>query len=72
MKDSTIYEDVLDTIGLERELGIGDTTLRKWRASGRIPEPDCRVGRRPYWRVETIRRWVANGGTLAEQGVVNG
>lgn len=47
-----------------RELGIGVTTWREWRAAGRVPAPVPNLPGVPRWRVEDIeafRRGVYRG-----------
>jgi hypothetical protein len=40
-------------------------TIRDWWHSGRIPPPDVRMSREAvYWKPETIRAFVENGGGL--------
>jgi predicted DNA-binding transcriptional regulator AlpA len=41
--------------------GIARRTLERELAAGRFPKPIRRVGRRPYWRPEDVRRWAAGG-----------
>ncbi len=43
-------------------LGISRRTIERERSAGRFPKPDCKIGKRPLWRPETIRAWVAKGG----------
>lgn len=38
-------------------LGVQPKTVTGYLARGRMPEPDGRVGRTPWWRPETIRAW---------------
>ncbi|OHV20988.1 MarR family transcriptional regulator [Parafrankia soli] len=41
--------------------GIKASTLRGYRAQGRLPEPDnTEVSDRPRWRTSTITAWLAN------------
>jgi predicted DNA-binding transcriptional regulator AlpA len=37
-------------------------TLERELAAGRFPKPVRRVGRRPFWSPEAIRRWAEGGG----------
>lgn len=43
-------------------LGISRRTLERERSAGRFPRPDKIVGKRPLWRLETVRRWLEGGG----------
>jgi excisionase family DNA binding protein len=40
--------------------GLSRATLDRIRASGRagFPRPNIRIGRRPFWRPQTIRQWI--------------
>lgn len=46
---------------VEREFGaqIASTTVRKYAAAGRMPEPDVRIGPNAGWSEDTIREWWA-------------
>lgn len=39
-------------------LGIGRRTFQTWRALGKLPDPDLKIGRVIRWRESTIHRWV--------------
>jgi hypothetical protein len=40
-------------------VGVAVRTLRKLRAVGRFPDPDCYVlGSEARWKVETLQRWI--------------
>lgn len=43
------------------------STFDRLRREGRIPIPDAEVGRHVIWRTDTIDRFLAAGGTRAEQ-----
>lgn len=38
---------------------VSRTTLYNGIHIGRYPPPDGKDGRRPYWKTETIKRWLA-------------
>jgi hypothetical protein len=57
--------------GIEPLLGIDDLAavlncsrrlVERMRSAGKVPKPDIQIGKMPRWRVETIRRWIAEGG----------
>jgi hypothetical protein len=40
-------------------------SVREWWHQGRIPPPDVRISRKAvFWKPETIREYIRNGGTL--------
>jgi predicted DNA-binding transcriptional regulator AlpA len=41
--------------------GIPRRTLEREIAAGRFPKPVRYVGRRPYWRVDDVQRWIEGG-----------
>ncbi|RKN47181.1 helix-turn-helix transcriptional regulator [Streptomyces hoynatensis] len=41
-------------------IGVQPATVRSYRKLGHLPPPDAVRDGRPYWRQETVRRWVAN------------
>lgn len=45
------------TADVAEYLGIGESTVRAYAARGRMPAPDGRLGRTPWWRPATIREW---------------
>jgi hypothetical protein len=44
-----------------RALGISRSGIERVRRAGRFPRPDLMIGKRPFWRVETIHRYIENG-----------
>jgi predicted DNA-binding transcriptional regulator AlpA len=48
---------------LAKALGISRRTLERERSAGRFPRPDLTIVKMPLWRVETIRDWLASGGS---------
>lgn len=44
--------------------GLSRRTLERERSAGRLPKPDLKVGKRVLWTPSTIRRWLAEGGSL--------
>lgn len=44
-------------------LGISRRTLERERSAGRFPKPDLHIGKAPLWMPETLRRWLAEGGS---------
>lgn len=50
---------------IREEFGVGDSTTRKWwrdRATNDHPEPVHREGRRQWWDLAAMRRFVESGG----------
>lgn len=39
-------------------LGISDSTLERWIKCGRVPAPDGRHGRFPFWHTATIKAYL--------------
>jgi len=52
MTDRIVFlPELIETIGVSR------TTINRWRASGRLPEPDCMMSQRwQGWRRSTLER----------------
>lgn len=48
-------------LDLVTALGIPRRTIERELAAGRFPQPCRRVGRRPYWRPDDVRRWAEGG-----------
>jgi hypothetical protein len=44
-----------------RASNIPRRTLEREIAAGRFPKPVRRVGRRPFWKPEDVRRWAEGG-----------
>ena len=57
---------LLSSRAAARLLGIGERTLTKLRATGRIPPP-LHIGRTVRWPRATLERWVALGCPSAER-----
>jgi len=49
-------------------LGVGNTALKQWIASGRFPKPDVWLGTKAAWKPETVRKWIDAGGTAGKGG----
>jgi predicted DNA-binding transcriptional regulator AlpA len=43
-------------------LSTSRPTLERLRASGRFPQPDLHIGKRPMWKPSTVREWIERGG----------
>lgn len=41
-------------------LNISRRTFQTWRAAGRLPDPDLRIGKVIRWRAESIDAWMAS------------
>lgn len=41
-------------------LGIGRRTFQTWRAAGKLPLPDLRIGHTVRWRASTVEAWLAD------------
>ena len=70
MNDVMTYRDV------SRWTGLTEVNLRNRLLQGRMPGPDGRLGDKPYWMQETIRRWAPNGNperkVRSDRGVARG
>ncbi len=44
-------------------IGVSRRSIERERSAGRFPKPDVKIGKRPFWRVETIRKWAEGGGS---------
>ncbi len=42
--------------------GASRRTFERERSAGRLPPPDKKIGKRPFWLPSTIRRWIGEGG----------
>jgi predicted DNA-binding transcriptional regulator AlpA len=49
-------------------LGVSVPSLNRWIAAGQFPPPDVMLGTKRAWKVETIERWIDNGGTAGKGG----
>ncbi len=49
------WPEVIEATGIPRR------TLEREISAGRFPRPVRRVGRRPYWSPEDVRRWAEGG-----------
>ncbi len=47
---------------LAEAFGVSRRTIERERSAGRFPKPDLKMGKMPLWRVETVRRWIEEGG----------
>lgn len=52
-------DDLLDSEGVSRLLGIAVGSVARYRSRGDLPEPDVMLGRSPGWYAATIRDWQA-------------
>lgn len=52
-------DEYLDIAGVAREIGVGQSTVRKYKAEGRMPKPDITIGGSPGWKPATIAEWKA-------------
>jgi hypothetical protein len=52
-----ITEDLLPRMAVARHLGVCERTLWNWEKSGQGP-PAIRVGKKVFYRSETVRRWL--------------
>lgn len=59
MGGETLDDAWWSTADVARFCDISAGTVRAYLASGRLPEPERRVGRTLLWRPETIRAWQA-------------
>ncbi len=53
-----VLDGFLDRWEVARELRVGVRTLDRWRGEGLGP-PFIRLGRRIYYSVDQLRRWLA-------------
>jgi len=57
---------LLDVLAATRELGVGQSTLRRWIREGRLPT--VRLGRRVLLRPEAVERFVRAAERPAKRG----
>ena len=55
--------ELISIDGAAAMLGISRRTLFRLRSSGQFPEPDAKIGRRDRWKIDTIQRWIDDGGS---------
>lgn len=48
----------LDMPAVAARLDVTESTIRKYRSQGRLPEPDIMLGQSPGWRATTIDAWI--------------
>jgi excisionase family DNA binding protein len=60
-KNSAI-DPMLTVDAVAKLLAISRRTAERMRSSGKLPQPDLRIGRLPRWKPETIRAWIEKGG----------
>lgn len=53
-----LSDPLLSISQLAEWAGCSTKTVRFEIAMGRMPGPDCKIGRRPKWRTSTIARWL--------------
>ena len=56
-------EPLLRMDDIAKLLACSRRTLEQMRSGGRFPRPDAMIGRSPRWRAETVRAWIAAGGS---------
>jgi hypothetical protein len=53
------YSDISARLWLDARQTVSVTTLRQWRARGKMPEPDYKPSPTlPLWKPETIGAWI--------------
>jgi len=57
---------LMDVLAATRELGVGQSTLRRWIREGRLPT--VRLGRRVLLRPEAVERFVRAAERPAQRG----
>lgn len=57
---SRMSDEQLTVPEVAARLGLAVATVRAYRAQKRLPAPDGRVGRTPWWWATTIDVWQAN------------
>jgi len=63
IRPAPALEPLLSMNDVAEALNCARRTLEAMRAGGRFPRPDAMIGRSPRWKPETIRAWIAQGGT---------
>lgn len=48
----------LDITAVAERAGVTAATIRKYRATGRMPDADILLGQSPGWHPETIEAWL--------------
>ena len=56
-KSALLSHDLVPRAELAQELDVCEHTLRIWERCGQGPPP-VRIGRRVYYRAETVQRWL--------------
>ena len=57
--DQQLGDPLLSAVGRRRFLGdISEMTAWRWERDFGLPGPDLVVGKRRYWRLSTVNRWV--------------
>jgi predicted DNA-binding transcriptional regulator AlpA len=59
-------DDFISQRGLARKLGISVSSVRNWRKSGRLPEPDMALGRTRRWRWGAVLAFLGLSGETVE------
>ncbi len=54
-------EPLLDYTDIAELAGISPSTVRAYRSSGHLPQPDIQTSpRRSRWKLSTVRTWLEN------------
>ncbi len=53
--------DVVGVSEIAHMFNVNRVTVSKWRAAGKLPQPDAELGI-PIWRRNTILRWADDTG----------
>jgi hypothetical protein len=51
-------EPLLGVADWAAALGCGRRVVERMRSAGRIPPPDCHIGKMPRWYASTLREWL--------------
>lgn len=69
MRDHVIQPDALERLVTAAEfrelLRVSARTFRRWRSAGFIERPDVVIGSAERWHLQTVRRVLGQGGSVA-------
>lgn len=58
MNDLILHDPLYDRTKASNYISLDITTLDKWIAAQKFPQPDLKMGRKPMWRLSTINKFI--------------